>query len=407
MAADRDTDIDALLRENVELRAENDLLRARAEETDRAREQAEHRAEELAALSRVAAALTNVTDLGASLQMAARELTEVFDTRGSTVTLIDEGRQDAEVVAEYFKDPSLPSVIGLKVPLDVPAWKQLDEKRVAIIIERPQVDSVLGVVRDVMRERSVSQLLVAPLLSRGVLIGNVSVSHEPGRSFAPNEVQLAQTLAGPVAQAVENARLYEAARKAEEAALTISRALERANEELERLSVTDALTGIPNRRLFHDAFDETWRRAQSDDRSIGVLMIDVDFFKAFNDAYGHQRGDECLTAVAAALQAGLERSGDFVARYGGEEFVVILPEADEEAARLQGERLCAQVRHLSILHEMSAAAPIVTVSVGCAAVRPAQSAAAASLLARADLALYAAKREGRNRVEVDGGSSGS
>lgn len=382
----------------ADLEAANAELRALAEEMSRAREQAERRAEELAALNRVALALTDVTDLRASLQMVVRELTQVFRTRGCTVTLIDEARERAEVVAEYFNDPTLPSVIGLPVPLDTPAWARLATERRAIIIDRPGEDSVLGTVREVMRERNVAQLLVAPLLAHHVLIGNISVSHEPGRSFAPHEMMLAQTLAGPVAQAVENARLFRAAQAAREAAEAMSRELEAANLELARLSVTDALTGIANRRRFHERIENEWRRAQRGRESLALMMIDVDLFKLFNDEYGHQRGDECLAQVAAGLQSGLRRASDFVARYGGEEFVVILPDADETMAREHAERLCERVRALAIPHATSPVAPVVTISIGYAAARPTEDSAPSALVAAADRALYAAKRGGRNRV---------
>ncbi len=345
--------------------------------------------------------------------MACRELTQVFDTRGSTVTLINEDRTSAAVVAEYFRDPSLPSVIGLDIPLETPAWKRLDAERTAIIIDRPHEDSILGDVREVMRNRAVAQLLVAPLISRGQLIGNMSISHEPNRSFAPNEVSLALTLAAPLAQAVENARLYNAAqeelsirRKAEielaaknDLLVQLSEELERANRELARLSVTDVLTGISNRRHFHSVIDEEWRRAHRADAPIAVLMVDVDFFKEYNDAFGHQAGDVCLGRVAAALQGALQRACDFIARYGGEEFVVILPNCDLQAARAHAERLCQAVRELQVPHHVPSREATVTVSIGCASARSGpEEATAALLIAAADQALYQAKRTGRNRV---------
>jgi diguanylate cyclase (GGDEF)-like protein len=349
-------------------------------------------------LSRVALALTNVTDLHASLHMVARELTQVFNTRGSTVTLIDEAREDAEVVAEFFTDSRLPSVIGMKVPLDTPAWKQLDEARHAIVIDRPDVDPLLGNVRAVMQARRVSQLLVAPMFARDLLIGNVSVSHEPGRTFVTGEVKLAETLAAAVAQAVDNARLYNATNRARDKAEAMSRELEAANRELAWLSVTDTTTGIPNRRRFHEVLDEEWRRAIRNRQPIAVMMIDVDSFKGFNDHYGHQQGDACLASVAVALQGGLLRAGDFIARYGGDEFVAIFPNADEATARDQAARLCDRVRALAIPHAKSAVAPHATVSIGCAATVPEPDATPDILVAAADRSLYDAKRAGRNRV---------
>ena len=387
-----------LRRATAELQLANSELRMLAEEMTRAREQAERRADELAALNRVALSLTNVSDLRESLRMVARELTEVFQTRGSTITLIHESGHDAEVVAEYFHDPTLPSVLGLKVPLDTPAWARLNAERRAIVIDRPGEDSILGSVRDVMRARQVAQLLVAPLLSRDGLIGNLSVSHEPGRTFSADEVMLAQTLAGPVAQAVENARLYKAAQKAREDAEAMSRRLESVNQELARLSLTDALTGVANRRHFHAVIDSEWRRAQRSSESLAVLMIDVDLFKAYNDHYGHQMGDICLARTAAALQSGLTRAGDFLARYGGEEFVVILAGFDKDAARAQAERLCQRVRALGIPHEASTVATTVTASIGCAATIPSAASTPETLVDTADRALYEAKRSGRDRV---------
>lgn len=366
--------------------------RAVADELARVRQQAEQSAAELAALHRILSALTDITDLATSLQMAARELTEVFRARGSTVTLIDESGGSAEVVAEYFTDPSLPSVLGLPVPLDVPAWKQLAEQRRAIIVDRPQDDSILGSVRDVMRERRVEQLLVAPLFWRGKLIGNMSLSHAPGRAFEPNEVRLAQTLAGPLAHAVEHARLFAAEQRARAEA-------EAASRQLERLSVTDALTGVPNRRSFQEVLETEWRRAHRACQTLAVLMIDIDFFKAYNDEYGHQRGDACLVKVANVLQSALNRAGDFIARYGGEEFVVILPNAGEAEAVAQARRMCDLVRSLAIPHGASRAAEVVTVSVGWASMVPAAGTLPAAIIASADGALYQAKNAGRNCVK--------
>jgi diguanylate cyclase (GGDEF)-like protein len=375
-----------------ELARENERLRGLVEELNRARQDAEQRANELAALNRVASSLTNVTDLRASLTLAARELTHVFNARGSTVTLIDEERENAAVVAEYFTDSSLPSVVGLPVPLDTPAWKRLDAERTAIVVEKPGEDLLLGDVRGVMKQRGVAQLLVAPLISRNQIIGNMSLSHEPGRSFQPNEVMLAQTLATPLAQAVENARLFHNAQKE----INERRKTE---QELARLLVTDALTGISNRRHFHEVLDEEWRRAQRAGESLSVLMIDVDFFKAYNDAYGHQAGDDALAAVANVLRNSLGRAGDFAGRYGGEEFVIILPRTDLEAARMIGERLRREVQELAVEHKKSGVASVVTASVGCAAMVPKMDTGPDILIAAADAAMYTAKRAGRNRVE--------
>ena len=178
----------------------------------------------------------------------------------------------------------------------------------------------------------------------------------------------------------------------------VSRDLQKANDELASLSMTDALTGIPNRRQFHKVIEAEWSRAQRSGQPLAVMMIDVDFFKLYNDAYGHQLGDDCLTRIARALRIGLNRAGDFIGRYGGEEFVAILPNVDTEAARDHGKRLCEYVRELAIPHSGSVVAEIVTVSIGFAATAPTLDRTPTTIVAAADLALYEAKRRGRNRV---------
>jgi diguanylate cyclase (GGDEF)-like protein len=187
---------------------------------------------------------------------------------------------------------------------------------------------------------------------------------------------------------------------------------------LQRLSTVDALTGIANRRAFDEALSEEWRRMLRHGTALSLLLVDVDFFKRFNDAYGHVAGDQCLRQVAQAIASRARRAGELAARYGGEEFAVLLPHADvAEAARL-AELICAAVRECQIAHQFSAAAPYVTVSIGVASVREFPDAAAALsregiapaafapgahlLVETADHALYEAKTTGRNRAVVAG-----
>jgi diguanylate cyclase (GGDEF)-like protein len=176
--------------------------------------------------------------------------------------------------------------------------------------------------------------------------------------------------------------------------------LEQANRALRRLSSQDGLTGIANRRQFDEVLDLEWRRAYRGAAPISLLMIDIDFFKKFNDAHGHQRGDDYLKAVAASLHDGLNRPGDIVARYGGEEFVVVLPGTDEGGATACAERLRAQVASIEIPHDRPGAALSATISIGAATAYPREGSSSATLIAAADEALYRAKSEGRNRLRV-------
>lgn len=170
------------------------------------------------------------------------------------------------------------------------------------------------------------------------------------------------------------------------------------NRALEKLSTTDALTGLANRRRLDQFLKAEWARTSRREHALSVLMCDVDAFKAFNDIYGHEAGDECLRRVGMLLDEVLQRPADFAARYGGEEFVVVLPQTGEEGARYMAERIRAAVEALAIPHPESGVASVVTLSMGVSTLTPEQGPLASRLLAQADTALYQAKAGGRNRV---------
>lgn len=199
------------------------------------------------------------------------------------------------------------------------------------------------------------------------------------------------------------AALLQSAYMRAQHALTRSQyALREVNARLRQLSLHDALTGLPNRRQFDQTLELEWNRAQRNRRPISLLMLDVDCFKALNDMYGHQAGDDCLQRIAGALQSCLRRAGEIVARYGGEEFAAILPDADGVAAITAAELMREAVLALQILNEGSTAGRFVTVSLGAAAFRPDGDNSPSTMVAAADAALYRAKSGGRNRVEFAG-----
>ncbi len=175
------------------------------------------------------------------------------------------------------------------------------------------------------------------------------------------------------------------------------------NQALSELSEKDALTGIANRRLLETKLQEGWRQCQRAKSPLSVLMIDVDYFKPFNDNYGHQAGDEVLRSLAQAMQQSLYRPNDFLARYGGEEFCAVLSETDSEAAVQVAERLRVVIEKLSIRSDVSACAKVITASIGVATCVPNAAEVDNGLVKRADEALYQAKSLGRNRVYMKRG----
>ncbi len=174
--------------------------------------------------------------------------------------------------------------------------------------------------------------------------------------------------------------------------------LKRQQDLLKRLSLRDGLTGVANRRSFDDRLDIEWRRAVRPGYPISLILLDIDFFKPYNDHYGHVEGDACLRRVAAVLDDTLKRIQDFFARYGGEEFVAILPRMDHPETLLMAEKMRAIVHSLAIPHEKSGASEYVTISLGCATGVPNRDGLPSELLESADKMLYKAKKAGRNRV---------
>lgn len=174
--------------------------------------------------------------------------------------------------------------------------------------------------------------------------------------------------------------------------------LKQARDQLERLADTDGLTDIPNRRYFDQRMIQEWYRALRTQSFLSLLIADIDFFKAFNDSYGHLVGDKCLKRLTKTLSENLVRATDMVARYGGEEFVCLLPNTDHKGLYLIGEKLRHAVSALKIPHRNSKVADHVTLSLGGATMVPDSGRNPEELLKIADQNLYKAKKEGRNRL---------
>ena len=179
-----------------------------------------------------------------------------------------------------------------------------------------------------------------------------------------------------------------------------NRELEESNEQLLELSSTDGLTQVANRRHFDSQLQREWGRAQRAENWLSYIMVDIDFFKPFNDHYGHLKGDDCLKEVAQALQGVLRRPGDFVGRYGGEEFAILSPDTPPEGALILAEKVRCVIEDLQIPHRGSPVAGHVSVSVGVTSAIPGAEGSVNDLIYTADRALYEAKHRGRNCIEV-------
>ncbi|MFJ2682563.1 GGDEF domain-containing protein [Pseudomonas sp. NPDC087342] len=173
----------------------------------------------------------------------------------------------------------------------------------------------------------------------------------------------------------------------------------RLQKQLEEYSFQDGLTGIANRRMFDTVLEREWSNAQRTGQPLSLLILDIDYFKQYNDHYGHIKGDECLRRVAQTLSLAANRPRDFIARIGGEEFVWLLPETDAESARLVARKCLHLIRQQHIAHVFSPVSPLVTLSLGVGTTVAGQDASAVDFVEQVDKLLYRAKHNGRMRAE--------
>ncbi len=231
---------------------------------------------------------------------------------------------------------------------------------------------------NLLAEFQVRANLVVPILQGDQLWG-LLIAHQCSgpRHWRQLEISLLSQLAIQLAIAIQQSELYQ---------------------QVQRLATTDALTQIANRRRFDEYLHDTWQQMNRSQAPLSLILCDIDFFKTYNDTYGHPAGDSCLRAVAAAIEQASSRAGDLVARYGGEEFAIVLPNTSLEGAMLVANRIQAEVRSLNLPHRQSPLGQQVTVSVGVSSLIPTPDQTLTALLTLTDQALYEAKAQGRDRV---------
>lgn len=241
--------------------------------------------------------------------------------------------------------------------------------------------------QQLLQKNEVTAVLTVPIFTQERLWG-LLLAHQCSTrwSWQKSEVEVFRQLAIQLGIAVQQVQLYEG--------------LEDAKAQLEHLANVDGLTQVANRRSFDYHLDREWKRHLRAQLPLSLMLCDVDFFKKYNDSYGHQAGDECLKQVANAIAQTARRSTDLVARYGGEEFAVLLSTTTVQGATQIAQSLCEQVRALKIPHGTSEVAEVVTLSVGIATLIPSLDTDSQQLLRTTDKALYRAKREGRDRACV-------
>jgi diguanylate cyclase (GGDEF)-like protein/PAS domain S-box-containing protein len=331
-------------------------------------------------------------DLDAILATA---VTEVQKALRADRTLIFQLTSDhSGVVIQECSRPEYPTTLAMRFedehfPPDCYEFYCQGRGRIVVNINE---DDWAACLAEFMQRVGVQSKMVAPITQNRpdgtVRVWGLLIVHACAiqRRWEPDELELLQQVASQLAIALQQSELHQQ--------------LLTANQELEYLSTTDSLTQIANRRQFDDTLTAEWQRAHRDQREFTLILCDIDYFKQYNDTYGHPTGDDCLMAVAKALQSCVNRVTDCIARYGGEEFAIILPYTNLEGAILVVENMQAAIAVLNIDHITHPTSPQVTLSFGITVALPPTLPEAADLVRRADLALYQAKQAGRNRYAV-------
>ncbi|MEL6928993.1 MAG: diguanylate cyclase [Cyanobacteria bacterium J06600_6] len=245
-------------------------------------------------------------------------------------------------------------------------------------------------------------ILCAPLLNQGKSIGILYLENNLTiGAFTPERVEISTILSAQAAISIESSRLYS---QLEDYSHTLERKvnertseLRQANRQLERLANLDGLTQVANRRYFDDYFGQKFKSLAMERQPLSLILFDVDFFKRYNDRYGHQAGDNCLIQVAQAAQRAVTVPGSLVARYGGEEFVIVLPHTNIDKARAIAKSIQQELHNCQIIHEASEVSRFVTVSMGLDCQIPTLETNPKLMIGNADAALYMSKQQGRDR----------
>ena len=264
------------------------------------------------------------------------------------------------------------------------------------------VNDVESDIRYVRGENAIHSRICAPLTTQNGTIGAINLSNANPIEYTAQDLKLFSALASQVAAAIENALLFERledySRTLEKKVAERTAALELANQELKRYATLDGLTQVANRRRFDEYLMASWNKLAQERSPLSLILCDVDYFKCYNDSYGHQAGDDCLQQIAKAICRAVQNPIDLVARYGGEEFAIILPKTGAREGILIAEAIAKEIEWLEIPHSQSQVNQHVTLSMGVSSTIPTLEVSPETSIAVADEALYEAKKHGRARI---------
>ena len=333
---------------------------------------------DLATLLEISKAVSSTLNSRDILYTIVKCVGEVIDVDRCSIVRI--GSKGVGYVVTTYDNPD---INNLAIDLGkYPEIRSVLDVKGTVIIEDIQNDPRMASVKDILKVLGLSSLLIIPIILREEVIGTLVLrTSRKKTSFSPREVKLCQVIANLAASALTNAHLFES--------------VELNNLELEKLAITDGLTGAYNHRHFRTRLDEEFNRAKRYATPLSCIMMDIDHFKNINDAFGHAQGDKVLSEIADLITNNV-RKIDMVARYGGEEFVALLPNTDKEGVFIEAERLREAIKAYKCSGRDRCI--MVTISLGVSTFPSPDISTADELVGRADDALYKAKRTGRDKT---------
>lgn len=341
-------------------------------------------------LAQVTRRISQSLDLQEVLETAVEELRQMMQTQRVMVYQFEGVDGRGRVVAEAVSDAAL----SLRQTQIEDRCFSINHTAIQAYI-KGRIHRVIDVNNSALSQCYVNMLtqlevranLVLPILQGDYLWGLLACQQCDGpRPWSDLEVDTLAQLANQLAIAIQKSELYEQ--------------VQRANQELQHLATHDKLTGLANRRYFDDYLDQEWRRLTREKAPLSLILLDIDYFKPYNDTYGHLAGDACLEQVAAAIRRSIKHPADLAARYGGEEFAIILPNTNLAGSIHTAEFVRQEIASAHLPHGSIPNHPYVTVSLGIASAQPTQTQAPHTLIDQADQALYQAKQQGRDRYIV-------
>lgn len=341
-------------------------------------------------LAEVTQHISQSLDLQEILDTAVTELRAMMQTSRVIVYRFEGSDGSGQVIAEAVSQP-LYSLRQVQVEdrcfvVNSPAVQTYRQGRIHRVAD-VQASGLSACYVAMLTQLGVRANLVLPILQGDTLWGLLVCQQcDAPRRWSDLEVETLSQLANQLAIAIQQSELYEQ--------------VQQANQELQHLATHDKLTGLANRRYFDDYLDQAWRRLTQECTPLSLVLLDIDYFKAYNDTYGHLAGDACIAQVAMAIRRSIQRSANLAARYGGEEFAIILPNTNLAGAVHAAEQVRLEIAQAHLPHGSIPNHPYITVSLGIASTRPTLGQSPHTLVDQADQALYQAKQQGRNRYII-------